>query len=74
MPPKAVASLRFVTSKNVTDYISEDNLLTCWGGTDRYEFEFEPEQTITNGINGHHEYDDIDAEKAAIIKKVCEHY
>lgn len=56
MPPKAVASMRFVTIKSVTDYISTDNLLTCWGGTDNYQFDFEPEQQPTD-VNGHHETD-----------------
>lgn len=64
MPPKAVASMRFVTMKSVTDYISTDNLLTCWGGTDDYEFDFEPEQQPTNA-NGHHE---TDAEKLKRVR------
>lgn len=73
MPPKAVAALRFVTSKNVIDYVDEENLLSCWGGTDDYAFKFEEEKPLTNGVNGHHESDDIDDEKAANVKKVCEH-
>lgn len=56
MPPKAVASMRFVTIKSIIDYISTDNLLTCWGGTDNYEFDFEPEQQPTD-VNGRHETD-----------------
>lgn len=47
MPPKAVAALRFVNSKNLNEYISEENMLTCWGGKDDYQFKFAPEQ---NGI------------------------
>lgn len=44
LPPKAVAALRFVNAKNLNEYISEDNMLTCWGGTDDYQFKFVPEQ------------------------------
>lgn len=44
MPPKAVAALRFVNAKNLNEYITEENMLTCWGGTDDYEFKFSPEQ------------------------------
>lgn len=43
LPPKAVAALRFVNSKNLNEYISEDNMLTCWGGTDDYQFKFSPD-------------------------------
>lgn len=56
MPPKAVASMRFVTIKSVIDYVSTDNLLTSWGGTDDYQFDFEPEQQPTDA-NGHYEND-----------------
>lgn len=65
MPAKAVASMRFVTMKSVTDYISTDNLLTCWGGTDDYQFEFEPEQQPTDA-NGRHE---TDAEKLKRVRR-----
>lgn len=65
MPPKAVASMRFVSSKNITDYVTPDNLLTCWGGTDEYQFEFEPEQQPTDA-NGHHE---MDVEKLKRVSK-----
>lgn len=46
MPPKAVASMRFVTQKNVHEYITKENMLTCWGGEDDYEFKFIPEKTV----------------------------
>lgn len=56
MPPKAVGYMRFVNIKTVSDYIPVENLLTCWGGKDDYEFKFEPEKQRKqmNGINGHH--------------------
>lgn len=44
LPPKAVVALRFVNSKNLNEYISEENMLTCWGGKDDYQFKFIPEQ------------------------------
>lgn len=39
-----MAALRFVNAKNLNEYISEENMLTCWGGLDDYQFEFSPEQ------------------------------
>lgn len=44
LPPKAVAALRFVNTKNISEYITEENMLTCWGGKDDYQFKFVPEQ------------------------------
>lgn len=46
MPPKAVAALRFVNSKTIGDYITEENMLTSWGGQDDYEFKFEPQKPV----------------------------
>lgn len=47
LPPKAVEALRFVNAKNLSDYITRDNMLTSWGGSDDYEFEFVPEATVS---------------------------
>lgn len=44
LPKKAVESMRFVNSKNLSEYVSQDNQLKSWGGTDDYTFKFEPEQ------------------------------
>lgn len=44
LPPKAVASLRFVNSKNLHEYITEESMLCCWGGKDDYKFRFSPEK------------------------------
>lgn len=52
LPPKAVASLRFVNSKNLSEYIAVENILTCWGGKDDYQFKFEPENFINNNNYG----------------------
>lgn len=44
LPKKAVESMRFVNTKNLSEYVSESNQLKSWGGTDDYTFEFEPEK------------------------------
>lgn len=38
--------MRFVTQKNLHEYITKENMLTCWGGEDDYEFKFIPEETV----------------------------
>lgn len=43
LPPKAVAALRFVNAKNLSDYMTKDNMLASWGGSDDYEYSFVPE-------------------------------
>lgn len=43
LPPQAVSSMKFVDSKNIREYISNDCMLTSWGGADDYTFEFVPE-------------------------------
>lgn len=52
LPPKAVASMRFVNQKNLHEYITKENMLTCWGGTDDYEFKFVPEKIVHENGNG----------------------
>lgn len=47
LPPKAVSSMKFVDSKNIREYISTDCMLTSWGGTDDYAFQFEPENAVS---------------------------
>lgn len=43
LPPKAVAALHFVNKKNLKEFISPDQQLRCWGGTDDYTFKFVPQ-------------------------------
>lgn len=70
LPPKAVQSLRFVTSKNLNEYITEENMLTCWGGKDDYQYKFEPEQlTQTDLIETKDENDNTTY--TSFNKKVC---
>lgn len=46
LPPKAVAVMKFVNSKNLHEYVTEENQLTCWGGKDDYTFKFIPEKRV----------------------------
>lgn len=43
LPPKAVEALKFINKKNISDYITPENQLTCWGGKDDYKFVFTPQ-------------------------------
>ncbi|XP_034483790.1 motile sperm domain-containing protein 2 isoform X2 [Drosophila innubila] len=43
LPPKAVEILKMISKKDVTQYVTKDNCLASWGGTDNYEFSFVPE-------------------------------
>lgn len=47
LPPKAVQALKSVSSKTITEYISEENLLKDWGGPDDFVFQFVPENMST---------------------------
>lgn len=83
LPPKAVASMRFVNSKNLHEYITRENMLTCWGGEDDYEFKFIPEKTVCeNGSridanNSTHTIVTTDENDNTTVvtheKKVCKH-
>ncbi|XP_034111677.1 motile sperm domain-containing protein 2 isoform X1 [Drosophila albomicans] len=42
LPPKAVEILKMISKKDVTQYVTKDNCLTSWGGTDDYEYSFAP--------------------------------
>lgn len=45
--------MRFVNSKNLSEYITEENMLTCWGGKDDYHFKFERSMSVhANELNG----------------------
>ncbi|XP_035785491.1 motile sperm domain-containing protein 2-like [Anopheles albimanus] len=47
LPAKAVDRLRNINSKNISEYIDEDNMLKSWGGKDDYVFKFIPESQQT---------------------------
>ncbi|EDW37730.1 GL21079 [Drosophila persimilis] len=40
LPPKAVEILKMISKKDIGQYISKDNCLASWGGSDNYEFSF----------------------------------
>ncbi|KAH8302183.1 hypothetical protein KR044_003782 [Drosophila immigrans] len=42
LPPKAVEILKMISKKDVTQYVTKENCLASWGGTDNYEFSFVP--------------------------------
>ncbi|KAH8366240.1 hypothetical protein KR093_010870, partial [Drosophila rubida] len=42
LPPKAVEILKMISKKDITQYVSKDNSLVSWGGTDNYEYSFVP--------------------------------
>ncbi|XP_053672555.1 motile sperm domain-containing protein 2-like [Anopheles nili] len=43
LPAKAVDRLKNISSKNIREYIDEDNMPRSWGGNDDYVFQFVPE-------------------------------
>merc|ERR1719192_2932242 len=43
LPAAGVARLRDVTKKDFGKFVDDDNRLEAWGGSDDWEFEFEPE-------------------------------
>ncbi|XP_063844950.1 motile sperm domain-containing protein 2-like [Scylla paramamosain] len=45
LPPKSIQKIKFVDKKSVGEYVAPDQCLTGWGGTDSYQYHFEPEVT-----------------------------
>ena len=45
LPPKSIQKIKFVDKKSVGEYVAPDQCLTAWGGTDTYQYHFEPEVT-----------------------------
>nr|CAH7753987.1 unnamed protein product [Callosobruchus chinensis] len=43
LPEKAVQKIKFVSKKDIKTFVPLDQALTCWGGTNTYEFSFLPE-------------------------------
>lgn len=37
--------MKFIDSKNIREYVSDECMLTSWGGKDDYVFQFEPEES-----------------------------
>lgn len=82
LPPKIVASMRFVSAKNLSDYVPRECQLTRWGGPDAYVFEFVPEKAINAATNGAVQLLDTPPKTPlaaagathADTKKVCHHH
>ncbi|KAF6200830.1 hypothetical protein GE061_005277, partial [Apolygus lucorum] len=43
LPTKAVQKIKFVNRGNLKEYVDPSQALTAWGGTDPYQFVFQPE-------------------------------
>jgi len=65
LPAAGVARLRDVSKKDFGKFVDDDNRLEAWGGSDDWEFEFEPEivrqQPVRAEVNSHSEnhYEDL---------------
>jgi len=44
LPAAAVKKIKFLTKSNMGEYITDDNRLEAWGGSDPWEYEWEPER------------------------------
>ncbi|CAB3364898.1 Hypothetical predicted protein [Cloeon dipterum] len=49
LPPKAAEKIKSVDKKTVTNYIPIDQCLASWGGSDDYDFSFQPEVIKDDG-------------------------
>lgn len=63
--------MRFVNSRTLGEYITEDNQLKCWGGTDSYVYTFVPEKKSAHLSNGDFKQNGIVTPVVANGKKVC---
>ncbi|XP_042873015.1 motile sperm domain-containing protein 2-like isoform X2 [Penaeus japonicus] len=45
LPPKSIEKIKFVDKKSLKEFVEPDQALVSWGGTDNYEYQFEPEAT-----------------------------
>ncbi|KAA0191564.1 hypothetical protein HAZT_HAZT005225, partial [Hyalella azteca] len=43
LPPKSIAKIKFVKKNTILEYVSKEQCLVGWGGTDDFQFCFEPE-------------------------------
>lgn len=75
LPAKAVDRLRNINSKNISEYIDEDNMLKSWGGKDDYVFKFIPEsqQTKLEPLELQLTHSSNGAANGFLSKKVCFH-
>ncbi|XP_023342819.1 motile sperm domain-containing protein 2 [Eurytemora carolleeae] len=52
LPAAAVKKIKFLTKSNMGEYITDDNRLEAWGGSDPWEYCFE-EESVANVVNNH---------------------
>ena len=45
LPPAAVKKIKFLTKSNMSEYVSEDQMLEEWGGTDAWQYAWLPESS-----------------------------
>ncbi|KAK7078609.1 Motile sperm domain-containing protein 2 [Halocaridina rubra] len=50
LPPKSIDLIKFVDRKSLNDYVNPDQCLTIWGGTDNFDYTFEPEEPATPSL------------------------
>jgi hypothetical protein len=53
LPEKAVQKIKFLSKKDIKEYVPLDQALTCWGGQNDYTFSFlpEPQESFTNNTS-----------------------
>jgi len=45
LPPAAVKKIKFLTKSNMNEYVSDEQRLEEWGGTDTWQYVWQPEET-----------------------------
>lgn len=50
LPKKVLERMKFITSKNVRQYIDDEHMPSEWGGLDNYELKFEHEKHSTESM------------------------
>ena len=54
LPPAAVKKIKFLTKTNMNEYVNDENRLEEWGGSDPWQYVWEPEACL--GPDGESEY------------------
>ena len=56
LPPAAVKKIKFLTTSNMGEYLTDENRLEEWGGSDSWKYHWESENTENrvedNGFEG----------------------
>ena len=45
LPPAAVKKIKFLTKSNMSEYVTEDQMLEDWGGSDGWQYSWLPENS-----------------------------